>query len=101
MKDRTAPPVEIERKFLVPEPPTDLKRHPRSRIRQGYLVISEDGSEARVRKEGDQHFLTFKSGSGGSRAELEIPIDPEDFARLWPLTRGGVPFEQPDNGARS
>jgi CYTH domain-containing protein len=32
--------------------------------------------------------LTVKSGSGRSRFEEEIAIDPDRFARLWPITEG-------------
>jgi CYTH domain-containing protein len=88
VEDQSTPPAEIERKFLVHEPPCDLKRHARTPIRQGYLAVNADGTEARVRKEGRNHFLTVKSGHGESRAEIEVPIDGEVFDRLWPLTRG-------------
>ena len=88
MEDQSTPPAEIERKFLVHEPPSDLERYDRTPIRQGYLAVNPDGTEARVRKEGRNHFLTVKSGHGESRAEIEVPIADEVFDRLWPLTRG-------------
>lgn len=58
---------EIERKFLLDQPLADLDAHPRSKIRQGYIVVTEAGTEVRVRKEGQQHYLTIKEGHGLDR----------------------------------
>jgi adenylate cyclase len=88
MNDRNTSPVEIERKFLLQELPEGLDQAPREKIRQGYVAITDDGTELRVREEGKQCYLTVKSGAGQSRTELEIPIDSDLFASLWPLTRG-------------
>jgi adenylate cyclase len=79
---------EIERKFLVPEPPADLGRWPSTRIEQGYLAIGADGTEVRVRRRDGTATLTVKGGRGRSRTEEEIGIDAERFERLWPLTEG-------------
>lgn len=87
MTDRTSP-AEIERKFLVHDLPPGLHRFAHVRIRQGYLVVTQDGAEARVRKQGREHFLTVKSGHGQSRTEIELPITARLFTRLWRLTRG-------------
>ena len=51
---------EIERKFLLDEPPEGLNDRPGTKLRQGYIVITEDGTEVRLRKEGKRHFLTIK-----------------------------------------
>ena len=80
--------VEIERKFLVAEPPPDLDRWPATRIEQGYIAIAGDGTEVRVRRRDHDAVLTVKGGGGRSRLEEEIEIDAERFARLWPLTEG-------------
>ena len=79
---------EIERKFLVPEPPPELRRWPSTRIEQGYLAVGADGTEVRVRRRDGKATLTVKGGRGRSRAEEEIDIDVERFERLWPLTDG-------------
>jgi adenylate cyclase len=78
--------VEIERKFLVTEPP-DLHGAEADEIEQGYLAIGAEG-EVRVRRKGDALVLTAKRGSGLSRQEAEIELDRERFDRLWPLTEG-------------
>jgi CYTH domain-containing protein len=80
--------IEIERKFLVTEPPPELERCEASDIRQGYVVIAEDGSEVRVRERRGEMTLTVKRGRGRVRAEEEIELDPDAFERLWRLTEG-------------
>ena len=80
--------VEIERKFLVDQPPTDLEAHRSAQIDQGYLAITENGLEVRIRNYGGQAFLTVKSGAGQVRLEEEIEIDERTFHSLWPLTEG-------------
>jgi adenylate cyclase len=80
--------IEIERKFLVAEPPTDIERWPSTAIEQGYVALDEDGAEVRVRRRDGRTWLTVKSGAGRVRVEEEIEIEPERFERLWALTEG-------------
>jgi adenylate cyclase len=80
--------IEIERKFLVAEPPSDLERWPSTSIEQGYLAVADDGTEVRVRRRDGNARLTVKAGGGRVRVEEEIEIDSERFERLWPLTEG-------------
>jgi adenylate cyclase len=79
---------EIERKFLVQRPPPGLDERAHSELEQGYLAIGEDGTEVRIRRSDDRHFLTIKSGGSGTRVEEELPIDERRFRSLWPLTEG-------------
>jgi adenylate cyclase len=76
--------MEVERKFLVPQPP-DLDGTESDEIEQGYLAIGAEG-EVRVRRKGERLVLTAKRGSGLSRQEAEIDLDRERFDELWPLT---------------
>jgi adenylate cyclase len=78
--------MEVERKFLVADPP-DLDGTDSDEIEQGYLALGSDG-EVRLRRKGDKHLVTAKRGSGLSREEAEIELDRESFERLWPLTEG-------------
>jgi adenylate cyclase len=78
--------MEVERKFLVPEPPV-LDGTESDEIEQGYLAIGADG-EVRLRRKGEKLLLTVKRGSGISRDEAEVELDREAFDRLWPLTEG-------------
>lgn len=77
--------IEIERKFLVNELPTDLPEG--TRILQGYLA-HDDQMEVRIRQYGIRHFLAVKEGSGLTRRETEIEISPQQFQSLWPSTEG-------------
>jgi CYTH domain-containing protein len=79
---------EIERKFLVTRPPDELDAYPSEELRQGYLAVSPDGVEVRIRKQGDRATLTVKSSGGLNRLEETIDIDERRFLALWPLTQG-------------
>ena len=79
--------MEIERKFLVEDPPSleDAVAEP---IEQGYIAITDSGTEVRVRRKGEVHLLTIKHGLGMERLEEEIEIDRGRFEALWPITEG-------------
>jgi CYTH domain-containing protein len=91
---------EIERKFLVASVPREME--PGEDVDQGYLALGDDGLEVRLRRRGDKRLLTIKQGSGMTRVEEELELDPAVFERLWPLTEGRrvekvrhlVPLEQ-------
>jgi CYTH domain-containing protein/CHAD domain-containing protein len=77
--------AEIERKFLVTEMPRAESGS--TEIEQGYLALDQD-TEVRLRRAGDELFLTAKGGHGEVREEVEVSIDPKSFEALWPLTAG-------------
>jgi adenylate cyclase len=79
---------EIERKFLLRELPDDLEEHVKHEIVQGYVAVTTDGIEVRVRRKGEKYFLTVKSGEGARREEEEFEIDKTEFDKLWPFTNG-------------
>lgn len=77
--------TEIERKFLLDEPPDQVRGRSGKRIEQGYLAAG--GSiEVRLRQVEERRLLTAKLGHGESRVEVEIAIDEGQFEALWPLT---------------
>jgi adenylate cyclase len=78
--------MEVERKFLVSEPP-DLDEGSAEEIEQGYLAIGDE-EEVRLRRKEEKLTLTAKRGSGLTRDEAEVDLGREDFDRLWPLTEG-------------
>ena len=80
--------IEVERKFLLAEPPAGLDAHPSKRLAQGYLAIDPAGSEVRIRRKDDETLMTVKIGIGLIRGEEEFAIDRERFERLWPMTEG-------------
>jgi CYTH domain-containing protein len=77
---------EIERKFLVSDPPSELGAG--TPITQGYLRLASDETELRVRRKGEATVLTVKSGSGLDRGECEVDIPADVFEALWPFTEG-------------
>ncbi len=86
--ENKVPTLEIERKFLVKSLPENIDQYPHKDIRQGYLAISEDGTEVRLRQKGKKYFQTVKSGTGKTRSEAEIEITEDQFNNLWDATNG-------------
>ena len=86
--DRTMSSYEIERKFLVHELPENIDSFPSEEISQGYLAVTDGGIEVRLRKKGQAHFMSVKSGEGMRREEIEIDLLEKQFRALWPKTAG-------------
>ena len=78
---------EIERKWVVHDPP-ELGGLKCEKIIQGYLAMSSDGTEVRIRRKGDTYFETVKSQGGLTRDETEVEISHDQFHLLWPATEG-------------
>jgi len=78
--------LEIERKFLVEQPPKGWKSRGSSHIVQGYFPNATKDVEIRLRRKGSKHFITIKGGYGLRRSEEEIEIPESKFRALWPLT---------------
>ena len=82
--------VEIERKYLLSDLPTEARSVAAVEIEQGYLPgerlterlrhLRDNGSERWVR--------TVKLGTGTVRTEVEEPTTRELFVAMWPLTEG-------------
>ncbi|MBU2564127.1 class IV adenylate cyclase [Patescibacteria group bacterium] len=85
--EKEAEPKEIERKFLINSLPENLEQYPKKEIIQGYIIITKDGTEVRLRKKGEKYFETIKTGKGKTRTESEIEITEEQFNKLWPETK--------------
>ena len=81
-------PTEIERKFLVPDPPEWLEECRSEPIEQGYLALGEQHEEVRLRRGEGPARLTVKRGRGEERLEQEVEISAEQLDALWPLTEG-------------
>ena len=101
--------LEIERKFLVSELPENLEEFPQRDIKQGYMVITKDGTEIRIRKEQEdekeKYYQQIKSGGGEIRFESqETELSEEVFDSLWKekvgqgieKTRYKIPYEYQD-----
>jgi adenylate cyclase len=85
---------EIERKFKIKEIPNDIVIIGRKNIAQGYLAITGDGSELRIRRMNELAFLTYKKGKGKVRDEFEMDISFDLFEILWPKTQGKRIFKE-------
>ena len=74
--------IEIERKFLVKQPPLHLATYSLN-IKQGYIVKNKN-KVIRVRKQDLDYFLTIKGSNAGiSRLEFEFPIPKDDAEELF------------------
>jgi len=78
--------VEVERKFLVDKLPESLDQFSSGEILQGYLAVTRDGIEVRIRRRRNKCSLTVKHGSGKTRTEEEVRISERQFVSLWELT---------------
>lgn len=79
--------MEIERKFLINQPPQDLESFPHKELEQGYLSTAP---VVRVRHEGDEYFLTYKSSGLLARQEYNLPLTAESYAHLIQKADGYV-----------
>ncbi|RJP33028.1 MAG: NUDIX domain-containing protein [Actinobacteria bacterium] len=84
--------MEIERKFLLQEPPEKLYAYPATTIEQGYIIVTES-EELRIRRRGLSYTLTFKKGSGTTRDEIEVEITREQYEEFR-LHVIGVPIHK-------
>ena len=75
--------VEIERKWLIQDPPANLKSYECLEIEQAYLSSSPT---VRVRKENDDYYLTYKNAGKNDapilRTEYNLPLDRESYEHL-------------------
>lgn len=71
--------MEIERKFTVTRVPGDLAQYPRKRIEQAYLCTRP---VVRVRRSGDEFWLTCKGEGLLAREEYELPLTEEAYRHL-------------------
>lgn len=90
--------MEIERKYLVDTLPDHLEQFPCRAIEQGYLNTNP---VVRIRKDGDDYVLTYKSKGLMVREEYNLPLNAESFqhllskidGRLITKTRYCIPYE--------
>jgi len=81
--------TEIERKFLVADPSV-VDGRPGSVIRQGYLS-REPSRTVRVRRRGDQGFVTIKGANvGARRSEWEYEIPAAEADEMLALCEGPI-----------
>ena len=79
--------MEIERKFLVRDIPDQVRQYPCRRIEQAYLCTQP---VVRVRRYGEEFWLTCKGEGLLSREEFELPLSEEAYRHLLAKADGLV-----------
>ena len=79
--------MEIERKFTVKTLPEHLTDYPCKRIEQGYLCTDP---VVRVRRKGEEYWLTCKGKGFLMREEHELPLTEEAYCHLLAKADGRV-----------
>lgn len=79
--------MEIERKFLIDEKAFDYTSYPYKDFTQGYLCTDP---VVRVRREGNEFFLTYKGGGKMVREEYNLPLNKEAFDHLIKKADGNI-----------
>ena len=64
--------MEIERKYLIDSLPEHLDDFPHKELEQAYLCTNP---VVRVRREGEEYVLTYKSGGLMVREEYNLPLN--------------------------
>ena len=77
--------MEIERKFLVSELPSDLSKYQKKEMTQGYISVDP---ELRIRSSGSKYIFTFKNSGSLVREEFESDLTLEQYENLRQLITG-------------
>lgn len=79
--------MEIERKYLIDSLPAHLDDFPHKELEQAYLCTNP---VVRVRREGEEYVLTYKSGGLMVREEYNLPLNQEAYEHLLKKADGIV-----------
>nr|WP_288555921.1 CYTH domain-containing protein [uncultured Mediterraneibacter sp.] len=79
--------MEIERKYLIDQIPFDLSEYPSRKIEQGYLCTEP---VVRIRRDGEDYYLTYKSKGLMIREEYNLPLTPDAYEHLKPKADGRI-----------
>ena len=79
--------MEIERKYLIDSLPEHLDDFPHKELEQAYLCTNP---VVRVRIEGEEYVLTYKSGGLMVREEYNLPLNQEAYEHLLKKADGIV-----------
>ncbi len=77
--------MEIERKYLVKDIPSDLSSYESKIITQGYLNTSP---VIRIRRSNDKYYMTYKGEGLMVREEYNLPLTKEAYEHLLPKIDG-------------
>ena len=79
--------MEIERKFLIKELPSNLNDYPCHHIEQAYLNVNP---VLRVRKEDDHYYITYKGSGMMAREEHNLALNEESYYHLREKADGNI-----------
>ena len=79
--------MEIERKFLIENPPETYKEFPFRQIEQAYLCTNP---VVRIRREDSSYYLTYKSKGLLSREEYNLPLTEASYLHLREKADGNI-----------
>ncbi len=79
--------MEIERKYLIKCLPEGLESYPSELIEQAYLC---GHPVVRVRRDGNQYYLTYKGEGLIAREEYNLPLTEEAYAHLLAKADGKI-----------
>lgn len=79
--------MEIERKYLVKKIPENIEKYTHKELEQGYLCTEP---VVRVRREGEEYVLTYKSKGLMVREEYNLPLNREAYEHLLEKADGIV-----------
>lgn len=71
--------MEIERKFTIKQLPPNLKDYSFHQIEQAYLNTNP---VVRIRKQGEEYYLTYKGKGFLAREEYNLPLNKESYYHL-------------------
>ena len=77
--------MEIERKYLVKEVPSDLSDYKKCKISQGYLCTAP---VVRIRRSNDEYYMTYKGKGLLEREEYNLPLTKESYEHMRPKADG-------------
>lgn len=77
--------MEIERKYLIKQPPQNLSSYAHLEIEQGYLSTEP---VLRIRRQDNDYILTYKSKGLLEREEYNLPLTKESYDHLKGKTDG-------------
>lgn len=80
-------PMEIERKYLISNPPAGYDSYPCHRIEQAYLCTEP---VVRIRQEDEDYYLTYKSKGLMIREEYNLPLTQEAYNHLLTKADGNI-----------
>ena len=82
--------MEIERKYLLKQLPSNLDSYASKKIAQGYLCTSP---VVRVRRSNDSYYMTYKGAGLMVREEYNLPLTKEAYDHLVQKIDGGLTAE--------